>query len=143
MIPQQYNPETQKRPNRLGERDMRALFTLQYIYTRSIALANESARRAYGPYIDMPDALPPTQTPDRAVSAPVAAENQVVETATHSTPVREAVSTLAVSAVKDAKTSVATPLATQNIDQIREQVNRALAGAAEPTDTRNNYELAA
>lgn len=141
-MPQQYNPETQKRPNKLGERDMRALFTLQYIYTRSIALANESARRAYGPYIDMPDALPPSQAPDRAASAPVAVENHVAETATHSTPVNEVVSTLAASAVKDTETPVATPVTTQNIDQIREQVNRALAGASSQ-DTSNKYELAA
>ena len=143
MIPQQYNPETQKRPNKLGERDMRALFTLKYIIDRSITLADESARRAYGPYIDMPDALPPTQTPDRAVSAPAAAENQVAEAATHATHANKVVSTLAASAVKDAETPVTTPVATPNIDQIREQVNRALAGTAEPTDTRNNYELAA
>lgn len=140
MIPQQFNPETQKRPNKIGERDMRALYILQAIIARSSALANDSARRAYGPFIDMPNELPPSQTRESAMAAgAAAAASQTAETQTPN----EAVSTLAASAVKIAETTATSPVASPNIDQIRQQINNALANTAAPKDTNTEYELAA
>jgi DNA polymerase II large subunit len=151
---QQSNPEN-LRTGKIGERDLRAYFNLQYTFLHSITLAREAALRSYGPVIDMPVEPQKDRTTEvKAVkedatqtSEPVKTYPNVEQPTAPNEPQRvpeKLASSLASSAVHASET--AENSSNPDIDEIREKVDRALNAAKtplSPPDDKNNYDVAA